>query len=661
MSPPIDRLTSCARRVSAVALLHVLCACGPGHRPFTPPAEPLVTADRESPLLKEKVLAGELPPLENRLPARPFVAPVFGPNAWYGGTLRIVVDGYWAYGGMDNVFSSRLFLHIPETDDDGRIITDKDGNPKFRFVGNLAESWEVSDDGTKITVRLREGLRYSDGHLFTTEDIAYRWAIWNDTEHYRAVSPVPVVRLNDKPITLEVLDSLTFRFILPEPEPRWLQTGAAQLQFWEAPKHWLGRYDPNLNPSVTDWNEFKRNLGSFSNLERPVLGPWKIVKWDDASEMIAERNPYFHMVDPEGRQLPYIDHVRGFMAKNPEIATMRVMSGLIDIYDGGQVHDLPLLKSAEERGNYRLLFAGEGPGSFPALLINFFTERPGLAGLLRQRDFRIALSLGINREEINDLVFGGFGTPTSASFGPWFTEKHAAFDPARARELLAGIGLADKNGDGILEYAGGGDVTIVITSIPGPYTNVAELIASHWRAIGINAVAQNVHTHQYSVARRNRTFDVLTAHNGSYNLADLERLAAWSPFSVPIDLSRSEGKGLYEPLHRWVLSGGKQGMNPGDHLIDPLVRVLELETKHRTETDPEVSTAVAKEISRIWAEEVFVLGTVGRVPSPLVISRRLLNVPSELKVSPEAIWLRSSLYPFQLVIAPDPKEKRNQE
>lgn len=646
---------SCTALFLAAGLFLVGCNERPAieHSAAESAPGPFVSPDKESPLLTERVRAGLLPPLAERLPTNPVQAPVFGPNALYGGTLRIVVDGYWSYGGIDNVFSSRLFFHLPETDSEGRVQTDENGNPKFHLAGILAESWEVSEDGKVVTVKLREGLRYSDGHLFTTEDIAYRWAIWNDTERYRSISPVPVVRLNDQPVGLEVVDDYTFRFLLPEPDFRWVESDAAKLQFWETPKHWISRYDPNINPAVTDWNEFKRNLGSFSNLNRPALGPWKIVKWNDSAEMIAERNPYFFMVDSEGRQLPYIDRVRGFMTKNPEVATMRVMSGLIDLYDKGQVQDLALLKASEKRGNYRLFFTDEGPGSQPGFIVNFFTERPKLAALLRDLRFRKALSLGIDREEINDLVFSGFGVPTSASFGPWFIDRYAVHDPERARELLAEIGLVDTNGDGVLEYPDGGDVTIVITTLPGLYTNVTELAASQWQHLGINAVVQNTHPHQYSVTRRTRTFDLIAAHNGSYNLSTFKKLNAWSPLSTPLNLERSEGKGIYEPFQRWHLSSGEQGQNPRPEILQALVRLHELEVAYHRELDPQAAEELARQVSEIWADHVLWIGTVGRVPTPFMVSNRLLNVPSVLWPSPDGFWLRSSLYPFQLVIAPE--------
>ncbi len=637
-----------------LAVVFAATGCGGRQPPPPPPTAGEVgrTDLRQSPMLAARVEAGELPPLPDRLPDRPARANVFGDDARYGGTITIIVQNFWSLGGINEVFGSRLVLHRPKVGDAGRIVTDEQGDVAYELTGNLAESWEYAADGRAVTVKLREGLRYSDGHEFTTDDVVYRWRIWNDTEVYGEITPVPSQQLGGEPIDIERIDRHTFRFVLPEPDFRWFEQRGAHLQFWEAPKHWLSRWDPHIHPDTGDWDTFKQKLGDWTDTSRPALGPWRLVRWPSTGEVVAERNPYYYVVDGQGRQLPYIDRVKGIRVRNQDVAAMKVVAGQVDLYDGAELGNLALLKANERRGGYRISLHGEGPGSFPALLINFFTRRPHLADAFRERDFRVALSLAIDREEINQLVFNGFATPTNAAFGRWFRKRYATHKPRRAAKLLDGLGLKDRDGDGVRQYPGGADVTIVLTTLEGTYASVCELVTSHWRNLGIDAIVSNVHPNQYSMLRRNREYDVIAAHNGSYNMESNFRMGSWSPLSMSVDLSRPVGKGAWAPFIRWILSNGEQGQRPPADIEAGLTEVAALYERYRAERDEAEARRLARGIAEIWAEQVWTLGVVGRAPSPLVVSRRLLNLPPRIEAPPEGYWIRAGTYPYQLVLPP---------
>ncbi|MDP2989626.1 MAG: ABC transporter substrate-binding protein, partial [Kiritimatiellota bacterium] len=501
----------------AIPVALAFCGCGAREKQGLAHRNPAFRTDaRESPTLARLVAEGKLPPLKERLPENPVVIKPFGPAAMYGGTLRMPISGYWDFGGIDTVHSCRLIRKEPVRDKDGKVIICADGRAKYELAGNLVESWKYSEDGREVTMKLRKGIRYSDGYPLKVDDLVYRWQIWNDTKLYNEISPVPAQRLQDQPIDLVKIDDYTFKFILPVVDFRWVEAAAIHLQFWEAPKHWLGQWDPNLNPEVKSWEEFKRRFGDWFDLSRPVLGPWRIVQWDSTTRLLAERNPYFYMTDEDGRQLPYIDRVDGIAVQNPDVAVMKVASGQVDLFDNGRLEDLPLLKINERRGDYKLQLLGEGPGSFPGFMINYWTLRDRLAEYFNKKEFRIALSIGINRAEINQLVFSGFGRPTNNSFGDWYRKIHAEYDPDRARAILDKLGLKDTTGNGLRNYPDGKDFTIVITTMLGPYASVAELVASHWRDLGINTIVNNVDGGQYALVRRERNFDLLTAHDGFY-------------------------------------------------------------------------------------------------------------------------------------------------
>ena len=643
-------------RLCCVALVFVLVGCGDHNRDNAPaPAatQPVGQTDlRQAPPLKRQVENGALPPLAQRLPDEPVRVHTFGDAARYGGTLRTIIASYWDYGGLDTVHSCRLLRHVPRVDDDGKIVTDKDGKILYELVGNLAKDWQYDDTGRRITMTLRRGIHYSDGHAFTAEDVKYRWRLWNDTERYGKISPIPVQRLGGEPIKLEKLGKYRFRFILPEADRRWLEDEATQLQFWEAPKHWLKQWDPHLAEDGGDWSEFRRRLGDWQDATRPSLGAWQIVKWESTGEVIAERNPYYYMVDQAGRQLPYIHRIRGAVVTNQEVAAMKVTAGQVDLYDQARLQDVALLKANEARGNYTLRLHGEGVGSFPALFLNYFSSRGRLGHCFRKQQFRVALSIGIDREEINQLVFNGFGTPTNVSLGEWYTDRHATYQPQRAQTLLDEIGLKDRDQNGIREYPNGTSVTIVITTLSGTYASVCELVASHWRALGIDAVVNNAHPNQYSVTRSKRRYDVIAAHKGTFNLDKNLDMKSWSPLSAPIDLSQPPSQGPWEPFHRWIASNGQQGQKPPMNMRQDLKRLKTLYQQYRNETNPDRSRQLAKRISRIWADNVWSIGVVGRAPTPVVMGNALRNAPELVESPPEGYWLRAGLYPYQLVLAP---------
>jgi len=635
----------------------LLAGCGDTHDdgPRAAAAQPIGQTElRQAPQLAQRVARGDLPPLRERLPDTPVQVQTFGDSAArYGGTLRMIVSGYWDFGGIDTVHTCRLLRHVPRTDEQGGIVTDAQGRITYKLVGNLAKDWAYDQTGRRITMTLRKGIRYSDGHEFTADDVAYRWRLWNDTERYGKISPVPVQRLHGEPIEFEQLGKYRFRFILPEADRRWLADQAAQLQLWEAPKHWLAQWDPHLSEGGGDWDEFRRRLGDWTDTSRPTLGAWKLAKWESTGEMIAERNPYFYMVDADGRQLPYIDRIRGALVPDQEVAAMKVTAGQIDLYDTGRLQDIALLKANEARGRYTVRLVGEGPGSYPALMLNYFSPRGALGEFFGKHKFRVALSVGIDREEINQLVFNGFGVPTNVSFGDWHMDRHADYQPEQAKRLLDELGLKDRDRNGIREFPDGTPITIVITTLEGPYASVCELVASHWRDLGIDTVVNNAHPNQYSVTRRKRRYDVIAAHNGTYDLAKNLNMQNWSPLSTPLDLSTSPGTGTWEPFHRWIASGGAQGQKPPAVMREHLLKVRSLYERYRNETDEARARELARQISRVWAERVWMIGVVGRAPTPVVVSERLHNVPSKIESPPEGYWLRAGLYPYQLVVSPE--------
>ncbi len=244
-------------------------------------------APSEPDWVSEFVAAGELPPVGERLPAEPVVVPAEampdGPGTW-GDTLRIAVPGVpegwnlWAGQDPGGAALGSLLVECLAEEAEGALRP------------NLAESWE--DEDGALVVRLREGLRWSDGDPFDAEDLGFLWAVLTDPEVARSGGRTA----GELGVTgLAVVDSRTIRVEGPE---------AALAGLCPPPSHALGaalvegRFAEAMPPQ---W------------LNGPTLGPWVVVDHWPLDMVVLRRNPFYWKVDAEGRQLPYLDEVQVFL------------------------------------------------------------------------------------------------------------------------------------------------------------------------------------------------------------------------------------------------------------------------------------------------------------------------------------------------------------
>ncbi len=297
--------------------------------PTTAPAAeaaPAVEGSKEAPQLAAMVAAGELPPLEERLPAEPLIVQPVESVGKYGGTWRRVYKGikdFHAFGRM--VYDP--ILRWPR-------------DPQDPVQPGLAKEWTWSEDGTELTLVLREGLKWSDGEPFTTADITF-W--WDDIELDTNITPAPHAEwvVNGEPMELEVIDDITIKLKFAGPNGLAETVGLAfhgnqwPLGFerfgFFAPRHYLEQFHPRYNSEVKDYALFEEKAFDF-NIERPAMTPWTITDYEAAAtEMVATRNPYYWKTDIEGNQLPYIDEIRFTLIEDNEAAAIQAISGNIDM------------------------------------------------------------------------------------------------------------------------------------------------------------------------------------------------------------------------------------------------------------------------------------------------------------------------------------------
>ena len=369
----------------------------------------------EAPILIDLVKQGKVPPVEERLPQRPLVVDPVEEIGKYGGTLKRAIRGpanqySWNWTSSENLLRWQW--------KDGQLVV----------VPNVAKRWKVSEDGKVYTFYLREGMRWSDGHPFTADDIMF-W--YEDIILNKDLTPsIPdwlVVR--DKPGKVEKIDDYTVRFVFEEPYGIFLEFLAMGGNTFR-PKHYLeqfhSRYAPQevLSEMVKEakferWDQlFWDKASTFYNQECPVINAWRVITPLPALRMVAERNPYYWKVDTAGNQLPYIDRVTFEDISDLEVITMRMLNGDFDMLDCEQspFGNYTLYMENRDKGNYRVLKWTEPIMS--CIYVNQNVKDPVLREIFEDSRFRMALSYAINREEINDLFFYGMELLSNFVYDP---------------------------------------------------------------------------------------------------------------------------------------------------------------------------------------------------------------------------------------------------
>jgi peptide/nickel transport system substrate-binding protein len=583
----------------------------------------------EPPALQNDVAAGKLPPIEERLPQAPLVVPLSAQGleaGVYGGDLRILMSGAKDVRMMVVYGYARL------------VGYDRD----YRILPDILERFEV-EEGRIFTFHLRPGHRWSDGEPFTADDFRY---FWEDVANNPDLSPTGLpteLMVEGEPPQFEVLDPVTVRYSWSKPNPSFLPAlaGAAPL-FIYRPAHYLkgfhARYaDPaELQKKVEDadqrnWAALhgrKDNQYKNDNPKLPSLDPWVNTTKGPAERFIFVRNPYYHRVDKNGRQLPYIDRVLMTVADG-KIIPAKVGAGEADLQARYLRFDhYTFLKAGERRGKYAVRLWRTGAGSQLALYPNLNANDPVWRALFRDKRFRRALSLGIDRHEINQVIYYGLaleGQNTVLPQSPLHREEYrlaaAQYDPDEANRLLDELGLKRDGDEGPRLLPDGREMEIIVESA-GEGTeesDVLRLIADSWAKLGIGLFTKLEQREVF----RNRIFAGETLMSV---WAGLEN-GVPNPLSLPSELAPTSQQHLQWP--KWGQHFETQGKAGEPIDLPEAKRLMGLYMDWRHAVAPAEKERLWHAMLQIHAEEVFSIGTVAAVPQPVVVSERLRNVPKE--------------------------------
>ncbi len=586
----------------------------------------------EAPASAELVKAAKLPPVEQRLPDEPLVVPVVEKVGEYGGVWRRAFLGPADANNYVRVVYDGLFRFTP----DGAEIEPK-----------IAAGAKSSADFKVWTILLRRGAHWSDGTPFTADDIVF-W--YKDVLLNKDLMPsVPswIRNTDGTAAKVEKVDDTTVRFTYDRPATLFLtevanQDGADGSYAMFLPAHYLKKFHPAYTAkeevdrlaqsmSFKTWTElFLSRATLYQNPERPTMAAWMPVSRVSDQVFTLRRNPYYIGVDTAGNQLPYIDEVRFTYFADQQALNLAAIAGNFDMQARHiQMTNYPVLKEQEKNGKYRVLTWPTFGGSDAVINFNMtYNSDPEIGKLINTKDFRIALSIAINRDEIKESVFLGLGEARQGVPAPWhpyfpgkdWAAKHTEFNRDEANKMLDAIGLTKRDGQGIRLMANGKPATIELSVVPafGAWPDVAQLVARDWEAVGIKTVVQ--------IRERALHFKLNDANELMASIWNEDTTAFPFTGNAKFDPRNTPVLTLGPLYTRWLTSGGKEGVEP----IEPIKRIMQLVDTART-VGRDGQIQAAQELFRIWADNVFEIGTVGLTPmvqGVVVVNSKLHNVPT---------------------------------
>ena len=585
----------------------------------------------ESPLFADLVIEGKLPPVIERVGSEPVVLNGVDGIGRYGGTWLHVVGSPSEVGVMGAYYSGATLVRFSPL-----------GYP---IVPHIAKSWESSPDKREWTFYLRRGMKWSDGHPFTAEDILYRLNVELNPNLPGNITP-DWMKIGGKRGEIVKIDDNTVKFVFPQPYGTFLERLARATDFC-APRHYLEKYHPKVGDIDLIETTLKARrlpssrslyilLKSWANPEHPRLWPWIYRTYKANPPHVFVRNPYYWAVDLEGNQLPYVDQCL-FEVKNYNLIPISASSGAITFLIWNMDLSYTLLMSQREANDYEVYHWFPATRSryliHPNLNLLVDPDNPVTQmkhDLLIDKRFRQALSYAINRQQVIDIVYNGVGEPAQLSPGRESYFHHeklhknfTEYAPEKADQLLDMIGLTKRDSEGYRTFKDGTrmiwDYSLPVGEDEGP----TELIIEDWGRVGIRAI------------RRSPSLPLFWTQQNARQL-EISIWATESEFNPIVGPERFLGATGLQALgySNWYFRGGLLGdpeatqfggiEPPIDH---PLRRSMEIAESVFSATTHKEQRENFNKIFDIAAENVWSINITTPPPHPVVVKNNFKNVP----------------------------------
>ena len=582
----------------------------------------------EAPELAELFKAGKLPSVDKRLPEEPMVLKPWGEVGKYGGTWRqptMVPDWTPQYYFM----KEHIVLHDP-----WKLAS---------FVPNVAKKYEWSADAKTLTFWLRKGMKWSDGQPFTADDFLF-W--YDDILLNKDLTPAVsgVFKTGEDVMKMTKVDDTTVRISFTQPYATFLDAlvNVSNPEMY-APKHYLRQFHAKY-ATKEDLDKLMK-AGSFglwtdmflakgynleaqeSNPECPSLRGWVVQNKFGEPVQLYKRNPYYWKVDTAGNQLPYIGEMRRDLVPNLEGLFTKAIAGEVDfLWLDATVEKYPVLKQYEKTKGYNVVLGLNPQSIVGSVLFNFWNKDQALKSLLRNKNFRVALSVAMNRAEINEFIYRGQAKPTQGTVGdaqPWYEEKYgkaaAEYDVAKANTLLDGLGLSKKDAQGYRLRSDGKRLsftTMIAAEYRAELPELAELVKGYWKAVGVETNIKPLANDIFDVRRREYDYDVcmMLTNMGfaEYQPADY----------MPNPVMTSSWTGQWS---EWLLSGGTKGEEPPAEVK----KIVQIAEQLKKEPSEDARFQLNKQILQLHADNIWFLGTCNDPDQSRqhIVNAKLGNMP----------------------------------
>jgi peptide/nickel transport system substrate-binding protein len=630
--------------LAAAGVTVAACAKGteaPKEEPTAPPgqeekttatATPVPAAEaagNEAPALAEQVASGALSPLNERLPATPMVV---GP-----GVLVVEEDLDWEVGTYEGGILRTVTTNPTWSYPCQHALESILNCPKHHtgpLSGNLVESFTVNDNVTEFTFNLRKGMKWSDGEPLTTDDIRFAWEDRQLNEQITPVLPSVFKSGADPagdPMTVDFVDDYSFKVTFTAPTGRFLKTlGMGNL--WDPypaliePKHYLKQFHTTYTPIADlkplleaegltegEWHRlFQAKGGTWwgggcehEAEELPVLRGW-IIMPSPEDQIIMERNPYYHKVDTEGKQLPYVGRIEAKVVSTPENIPSTIITGEINFCREILHHTDVGLYKEHEGDAYKVNLDMVYHNAPVSLMFNYNNPDEAWQKVVLNNTFRRAVNAAINFQEIIDALFLGLGRPC-----PWFPPGG---DPDLANQLLDEMGMDQRDEEGYRLDPDGNRFEVFMEIVTDPlFGQPAELIASHLDAVGLRTTLKQLESALFGERRdANELFasiDWLDACNWPYIMWDY------------MGNSRINWGIKWDD---WMRTQGEEGQEPPDWIKE----LYDIDSELRAINPNSERAQAAEQRFADWCMENIHLFPIAQdVADPCIVPPNLANVP----------------------------------
>jgi len=586
----------------------------------------------EAPQLAALVKEGKLPPVDERLPEEPAVVEVKEMGK-YGGVYKGAAFGPKS-GQADTESLRYQALLTIEAD----LQT---------FKPNIIKDYTVSDDFTTYTIYLRKGMKWSDGEPLTADDFLFWYEdvlLNKDIQTY--ITNQAEYQSGGEFLKMEKIDDYTVKMTFSQGNPSFeivmarSNNGLVRQMF--APKHYLSKWHIKYNDKANDlakeegfenWFQCFQyhadNSQSAMDTEAPDITPWVLTKIDEQGNKYFDRNPYYYVVDQYGNQLPYIDQQVAVIVKDAEVRTMKLISG--ELHAAGEnplpVSDYTLYKENEQKGDYTVYLFGNTRGADCTFTFNINHKDPVLNQIFNEVKFREAMSLALNREEINNTLYYGKATvrqalppDTTSFYEDWMGSYMTEYDPDKANALLDELGYVWNQDHTVRLMPNGKPFNIVLETIE-EFVPVCEMAVEYWDKIGIKV----------TLKQQERTYYLERGKTGERDMQ------AWTMDGVQEFNLRSSAFGRLRPGNafddmefqvehkKWFNSNGAEGIEPPEEIKDLYNKCIKFST---LKPGSDEYMALGKEILTTVVKNLWFIG-VTVSPRVIIISNRLGNTPTE--------------------------------